>query len=208
MCDTVKEMEESKEIFMKAKTVVEFMEIWSRFYENKICIPTYYSKFIGGPDNPQANIQLGHKLKEIAIRGFLAIDSQVGIPNEQKGYLIGFLPNTMVEMVVDNLNRYSGIISFYSNIKNFNGEVCENLYVTYDPTEAISSDANKMPGTPYTQIGRPDSDSFETIREWMSEKVKRKIKAKKYKYVVILAPCFDSPSEFVFDKLLEVLRCI
>jgi len=40
----------------------------------------------------------------------------------------------------------------------------------------------------------------------MSNPVKKK--TKKYEYFVITAPGFDEPSEYIFDKLLEVLKSL
>ena len=209
MCDTAREREISKKIFQSAKTVVDFMNIWSKFYENKICIPTYYSKFVGAEDS-DASVELGLKLKEIAQRGVLGIDSQVGEPGQQKQYIIGFMPTKMANMVIEELNRYSGIVAFYSDIKE---EVTTNgLFVTYDPEsdEDIikGSEEKKMLGDPFSIISGPDEDSFESIRKWMSDKVKKKINKKTYSHFAIIAPCFTAPPEYIFDKLLEVLRGI
>ena len=171
MCDTNEEIALSKKIFKSANTVSEFMDLWSTFYENKICIPTYLSKFVGADDNPQATLELGKKLKEIAKRGFLAIDSQVGIPGYQKGYLVGFLPNSMIDIVIPNLNRYSGIIAFSLDIIN---AAAEGLFVTYDQDDneiAESVVTKKMNGDPMTSVGTPDS--LESIREWMSKTVRK-----------------------------------
>jgi len=213
MCDNELDMEKSKEIFLKCKTVVEFMEIWSKFYENEICIPTYHSKFVGAEDNPQATRDLGKKLKEIARRGFLATDSQVNIPGNQKSYIVGYLPNKMAKLLSEELNRYSGIVAFYSDIKDFREEdedVFEHLFVTYDANDdeiLKSAKNNKMSGVPFTTIPSYEG-SFDTVREWMSKEVKKKINIGTYKYFVCISPCFDSEPEFLFDKVLEVLRSI
>lgn len=209
MCDNEKNMENSKRQFLKAETVVEFMELWSRFYENGICIPTYLSTFLEGDDkNEFATKELGLKLKEIARRGFLAIDSQITIPGEQKGYIIGYVPEKMAILLAEELNRYSGIVAFYNDIKDFSEDVSAGLYVTYDRQEGEIIDVNsrKMPGSPFTSVGNTDSDSFEMIREWMSKPVKKKMTASRYKYFILISPCHDSPAHFVFDTLLAVLR--
>jgi hypothetical protein len=209
MCDDA-EMKRSKKLLKSATTVVEFMEIWSGFFENKICIPFYGAKFIGASDNPEATIELGKKLKEINMRGFLTIDSQVNVPGNQKGYVSGYIPETMAHYVVSELNRYSGIVAFYSDVKEFGRDVM-GLYVTYDAFDdeiVKSAELKKMIGNPFTSLFASESDSLEEIREWMSDKVKKKIKAKKYKFLNVISPCFESPPEFVFDKVLEVLRSI
>jgi hypothetical protein len=212
MCDNDEDMKKSKLEFGKAETVVEFMELWSRFYENRICIPTYYSTFIDGSDkNEFATKELGMKLKEIARRGFLAIDSQITIPGEQKGYIVGYVSEKMADLLVKKLNRYSGIVAFYSDIKDFQEDVGVGLYVTYDQDEEEIKEAviqKRMFGEPFTHVGNPDPDSFQMIREWMSKPVRNKMRADRYKYLIIVSPCHDSPPHLVFDKLLEVLRGI
>ena len=209
MCDNEADMEKSRREFLKAKTVVEFMELWSRFYENGICIPTYYSTFLeGGDKNVFATKELGLKLKEIARRGFLAIDSQITIPGEQKGYIIGYVPEKMAILLAEELNRYSGIVAFYNDIKDFSESVSAGLYVTYDREEGeiIDVKSRKMPGNPFTAVGNTDSQSFDMIREWMSKPVKKKMTHSRYKYFILISPCHDSPPHLVFDTLLTVLR--
>jgi hypothetical protein len=65
-----------------------------------------------------------------------------------------------------------------------------------------------MLGEPFTNVGSVDLYPFELIREWMSKPLQKKFIPNKYKYITIVAPCFDSPREYIFDKLLEVLRNI
>jgi hypothetical protein len=60
--------EQSRKTFLKAKTMVDFMKLWSSFYENKICIPTYFASFVGAEDNEQATHELGLKFKFILNR--------------------------------------------------------------------------------------------------------------------------------------------
>lgn len=207
MCDTNGEMEISKQIFLKANTVMEFMNVWSKFYENKICIPTYFSKFVGAEDNPEATAGLGRKLKEIAQRGILAIDSQVGVPGNQKQYITGFLPTKLAEIIIPEINRYSSIVGFYGPI--IDTETTSGLYVTYDALpEDIEKGAakKKMLGDPFSSIRGADVDSFETIREWMSPSVRAKINKKRYSHFLIMSPCFGADPEYIFDALLEVLR--
>lgn len=208
MCDNEQDMEKSKRQFLKAESVVKFMELWSRFYENGICIPTYLSTFLDGDDkNEFATRELGLKLKEIARRGFLAIDSQITIPGEQKGYLIGYVPEKMAILLAEELNRYSGIVAFYNDIKDFSEDVSAGLYVTYDSDErGVVAEGRRMSGNPFTAVGNTDSQSFDMIREWMSKPVKKKMTSTRYKYFVVISPCHDSPPHLVFDTLLAVLR--
>lgn len=209
MCDTIQEIEISKKIFLSAKTVVEFMDLWSKFYENKICIPTYLSKFIGAGDNPEASEELGKKFKEISKRGVLAIDSQVGIPGSQKQYITGYMSTNLADVVIPELNRYSGIVAFYGPIVEM--DTTDGLYVTYDVDDEEKEEGakiKKMLGEPFTSIRGADTYSFADIREWMSRPVKKKTKKDKYSHFVIIDPCFSDPSEYIFDKLLEVLRGI
>lgn len=209
MCNNEKAMESSKREFLKAETVVEFMELWSRFYENGICIPTYFSTFLEGSDrNEFATKELGLKLKEIAKRGFLATDSQITIPGEQKGYITGYVPEKMAHILAVELNRYSGIVAFYNDIKDFKEDVSAGLYVTYDPGEDGILNRKKMIGNPFTSIGNTDLHSFNLIREWTSKTVRKKITEDRYRYFVIVSPCLDSPAHLVFDTLLEVMRNI
>lgn len=212
MCDNISDMEKSKAVFLKCKTVVEFMETWSKFYENEICIPTYLSKFVGAEDNPQATYSLGKKLKEIARRGFLATNSQVNIAGNQKSYMVGYIPNKMAGLLARELNRYSGIVAFYNDIEDYDisKNIHSGLYVTYDALDdEISESAKnkKMTGEPFSVIPAND-DSLDDIREWMSKEVKKKINKNTYKYFVCISACFDAEPEYLFDKVLEVLRAI
>jgi len=207
MCDTIKELEFSKNIFLNAKTVIEFMNLWSKFYENKICIPTYLSKFVGASDNPEATLELGLKLKEITQRGVLSVDSQVGIPGNQKQYIVGFMPTKMADIVITEINRYSGIVAFYGDIEE--KDTTKGLYLTYDALDKRieeSVQVKKMLGEPYTHITGADESAFKSIRKWMSKSVKKKINKERYSHFVIMAPCFTAPPEYIFDKLVEVLR--
>ena len=205
MCDTDAELEISKKIFLSAKTVAGFMDIWSKFYENKVCIPFYYSKFIGAEDNPEATKELGLKFKEISRRGVLADNSQVGIPGHQKQYITGFMSPRLADVVIPEINRYSGIVAFYGPIVEL--DTTKGLFVTYDvyPEEQKQgAEKKKMLGDPYSVLSGPDVSNWNSIRGWMSKPVKKK--TKDYVYFTITSPCFDVPSEYIFDKLLEVLR--
>src|SRR5205809_947933 len=79
--------------------------------------------------------ELGLKLKEIARRGFLGLDSQITIPGYQKGYLVGYVSEKMASLLAEELNRFSGIVAFYSDVKEFKEIFGESLYVTYDATD-------------------------------------------------------------------------
>ena len=206
-CESEKDRENSKKIFMKAKTVKKFMKQWGKFYRNKICIPTYLDKFVGeitsgdqsNHDNPQANFELGEKLYKISKIGILAVDSQVTIPGNQKGYITAFVHKNLAERLAQECNRYPDIVAFYNTLYD---KGSEGLYVTYD---SLIVKENKMVGTPYSQVGRVDTDSLDQIREWMSEPVKRVINKNNYVYFVMINPSFTSPPEYVFDVLLNVL---
>ena len=105
------------------------------------------------------------------------------------------------------MNRYSGIVAFYGPITEDNPT--KGLYVTYDVTkeeEKRGAENKKMEGEPYTHLSGPDVGSWEAIREWMSKPVRKQ--TKNYSYFTIMSPCFSAPPEYIFDKLLEVLRKI
>lgn len=203
--------EESKKAFLKAKTQEDFLNLWSKFYENKIQIPTYFGNFIGDEDsdNPYADIELGLKFREITLRGVMAIDSQVNVPGYQKGYVIGYMPKKLCDYVIEKLNKYNCIVAFNCPIRE--GLGVENLYVTYDQTnEQIEKSAKrgKMYGPGFTNIGRSDESSLDFIREWMSPEVKKKINNERWDYFVITCPCFDASKNYHVDCLLHVLRNI
>ena len=88
-CDNQEDRDYSQEYFLQQNTLGEFLKAWASFYDNNICIPTYYDTFydnING-DNPQATKLMGEKLKQITLNGIIVTNSQVTIPYNQKGYI-------------------------------------------------------------------------------------------------------------------------
>ena len=62
-CEDPKYIAESEKKFKNAKTIKEFLHLWSKFYNNEICIPTYLDVFVGGEDNEQATYEMGRKFQ-------------------------------------------------------------------------------------------------------------------------------------------------
>lgn len=55
--------DESKLAFMSVTTIDEFLELWSRFYDNEVFIPTYGDRFINlDGDNPHADKDVSRKV--------------------------------------------------------------------------------------------------------------------------------------------------
>src|SRR5437868_10410390 len=79
--------------FYACNTIFDFLQLWSDFYENKVCLPTYYGTFVSDKgDNPHANFALGKKFKAITLMVVIPMDSQVTIPLKQKGYIHALVP--------------------------------------------------------------------------------------------------------------------
>ena len=58
------EIEESYQTFLYCNNLEEFLSLWSSFYENKIYVPRYLSKFVGAEDNPEATFEMGEKFQK------------------------------------------------------------------------------------------------------------------------------------------------
>lgn len=210
-CENQRDIEKSRKIFRDAKNVKQFLQVWSSFYENVVCIPTYLSTFVSDKedhDNIHATLKLGEKLKEITMAGIIPFDSQVTIPGEQKGYMLAYVPLNMAEKLTVELNRYSGIVAYYT-INSEKLHDAEGLYVTYDGTDKEfkqGAKIGKLLGEPMTNIGKSDFTTLESIREWMSKPVRKIISHKNYAFLCVIAPDFYASSEFIFDCILNVVK--
>ena len=174
----------------------QFLHLWELFYSNEICIPGYYGSFVDEDgDNPEATFELGNKFKEINRHRVICFDSQVGIVGNQKGYVTAYVPKIMAEPLSQELNRYSGIVAFYSEKQDNDSIINEGLYVTYDNSEEEKD--RRTLGKPFTQVGRIDFSSMEFIQEWLSKSMRKVISEWNYYQLTIVAPCFDSPSEYI-----------
>lgn len=71
-CTKDKDRNISKDKFNKVKKLNQFIELWSGFYDNKICIPTYMDNFVGAEDNPDATMEMGRKFQEIVSYGIIS----------------------------------------------------------------------------------------------------------------------------------------
>ena len=210
-CENKIDIEKSRKLFKKANTVLKFLEVWSSFYENEVCIPTYLSTFIStgeDHDNPQANLKLGEKLKQITLAGIIPFDSQVTISGEQKGYMLAYVPKSIADTLTEELNRYSGIVAYYTTLDTKEGGA-QGLFATYDGTKEEGKEGAKLGklfGNPMTNIGSTDFGTLESIREWMSKPVKKFINSKNYVFLCVIAPDFSRNAEFVFDCVLNVVK--
>jgi len=198
-CDDDETRDYFKQQFYACHTVNDFLQLWSTFYENKVCLPSYYSTFVNdNGDNPQATLELGKKFKAITLMGVIPMDSQVTIPFKQKGYIHALAPTNIVRFIATDLNRYNNIIAFNYNLT----ESCvgaRNLFVTYND--------DFITGEPYTHVGTMDNYVY-YINAWINSTLKGKINVNTYQQLVIVNPSFDSSQEYIVDVLLNVLNNI
>ncbi len=190
------------EKFKQVETLEQFLDLWSEFYLNKICIPSYYATFVGSPDNPRATFELGKKLIDITKIGVIPYDSQLTISGYQKGYIMAYIPEIIAESLSEELNRHDNIIAFTTDL-HYNG--VDNLFVTYN-----INDENKLKGV--TKISA-DVDTLEyyhcSIHSWISDgKLKQILNHHNYVSLTLVNPSFSSHTEYVYDVLLSSINNI
>lgn len=200
--------------FLDVKTMEAFRLLYALFYSNEICVPStvasgFYPNSANEPhDNREATRELGAKFKRLVVGGLLPFDSQVTKPYNQKGYLYAFVPHDLGVTLADEINRYDGIIAFVTPILVEQPTV-ENLVLTYDATreqEQASVPARRSMGEPYTQLALHTWwESYEFLREWMSDEVKNEFTPENYDVLVVISPSFALPSDYVVDATLRAL---
>lgn len=170
-CDDQETRNYSYQYFLEQNTLKDFLIAWASFYDNNICIPTYYDTFYdNNGDNPQATKLMGEKFKQITLKGVIITNSQVSIPYNQKGYIQAYVPNHRVKQLNDYLNRY--IVSFYVPLNEDNPGV-RGLYVTYDGEEKLSQMIKFTQGIAFSQVGSTDDGSIIQIRRWLNKNLQK-----------------------------------
>jgi len=191
--------------FQNAKTLKDYLLLYSLFYLNEICINNYSDTFINPKgDNPLANEELGKKFKNITLMGIISFDSQLTIPGQQKGYISAYVPDDLAQKLAVDLNRYDNIIAFTTWIT---GEHCiREMYVTYDATKDIilqGAKQNKLLGDPETFIRSPDDRAYSFMQEWMSDEVKKQFNPETHVILNVIATSIHAPQHYVVDVLLK-----
>lgn len=198
-------IKKSKKLFNRCKTIKDFLELWSKFYENEIYLPGYYGKFVSlEGDNPQATLDMGKKFEQITLKGVIPFDSQVTIPYIQKGYISALVNKEYMHQLCALLNRYNNIIAFSFNL-NGDDDGADYLYVTYEqhPKE---TPVGKMVGKQRTQVGGADTSMMTFIHEWINEHLQSIINEYTYCQLTIINPSFESDPEYIIDVLLEAVN--
>ncbi len=196
--------EESEAAFKEAETMEEFLKLWSRFYDNKIMIPTCGALFINSEgDNPQADAVLAEKFKALTAKGLICTTCQVMIPFQQKAYLGLYCPRDNVSLFCSELNRFEDIVAFWHSSPPFD-DCLENLYVTYgSPSSAIplagrKMHQSKMTGRAITRLGAGCSE-LGLISEWLSDEMQDLFNPGTHVYVNITSPSFKTDPLYIFD---------
>lgn len=204
-------IEASRQRFLKVTRVVDFLRLWAAFYRNEIYIPSYSLLFDNEQDtHAAAETGVGEKFYNITRHRFIANDFQTTEPGRQKGYITGYVPNGVAKLLDDKLNRYSGIVSWYSSIGvNHDDDFGYGPLVTVDVSDdeaERTQETGEMYGDSFSNCPMMDQGEFEGILEWLNPGMKIMMNPKNYKYVTIIAPDLDGPPYLVVDRLLEALR--
>lgn len=197
----------SKEIFSRAKTYQEFLNLWSKFYSNEICIPTYFSVFIGAEDNKHATKKMGQKFQEITEHGVIPTNFQTNnLKDGQKAYVNLLATEEVADAITIYINRYPGFVAFYQDTT---GESCvTGLFITYDPTKEQTKKTMKTGvffGDPFTHLGIK-SDDINFIQEWLNPSMKNVISNENFKEVTIIDAIPTEKADRILDLLLNALR--
>lgn len=203
-CDDIdgEDVQKSKLLFENATSWEEFLDIWSKFYVNEVCIPTYMSKFIGGPDNDQADLKTGLLFQKITKNGFLPIESQATIPGSQKEYVEGFVRKYEAPHLVNELNRFENIVAWWNEIDASSS--LQGLCVTYDSSLKPDKNTKTMIGNPFSFIGRSNAfPVFEDVRSWMYDDLKYQFTIQDFVHVVVINTSFHEKSNYALNCILK-----
>jgi len=206
-CESQEGHTKSKEIFSQAKTYSQFLDLWSKFYINEICIPTYFASFIGDNDNKYATIEMGKKFQTITKYGLIPVNFQTNsLKSGQKAYVNLYATETVSSIITEYINRYPGFVAFYQDV---NGESCVNgLFVTYDPDKEQRKKTMKTGvffGDPFSHMGTKSED-IDTIREWLTLPLLNVITNENFKEVIIIDTIPTEKSDRILDLLLNTLK--
>ena len=207
-CSKEKDRNISRDKFNKVKTFQGFIDLWSKFYTNEICIPTYLDNFVGAGDNPDATIEMGKKFQEIVSYGIIPHNFQTNsLEDTQKAYVDMYVPNELASVIAEYINRYPGYVSFWQDIKD--EFTLGDLVVTYDPTEEERKNSVKKGvffGDPFSRLGYAGQDDFDFISEWLSKKAKKIINKDNFKQVTVIDTIPTAKSDRILDVILYALR--
>lgn len=207
-CKDKKVRKLSKKKFHKAKSLEQFLELWSKFYNNEICIPTYYNTFVGAGDNPDATFEVGKKFQDIVKHGIIPTNYQPNsLKDLQKGYINMFVPNELVDYLSTYINRYPGYVAFWNDIAD--DFVINGLVVTYDPDEKereVSQKVGVFMGDPFSMMGYAGGDDYDFIEEWINNNVKEDFNKDTYKYFTVVDTIPTEKPNRIIDIVLIALR--
>lgn len=205
-------IERSKQAFRRVTDWDSFCKVWAQFYTGQIAIPTYGGTFVGTDDNRLANRKDASKLVNLTETGTIVIfDSQSGSPaDRQKAYVQAFARDKeTARMIVDEMNRYSGIFAYATRVENKSfEEIIEPLVpatVTYDD-RGVNNPLKPLTGRPYTrQWLFTNSDEAEMVFDWVDPQVRRSILRKILYHVVIIDTIFTR-KDYLLKTLCEVVN--
>ena len=120
----------SQQQFRKARSWREWVDLWTRFYADRMCLPAYSGVWTGRDDSPgevsttfeggdyQKMLDTGKRLAQLSrATGLLFDDGQAGDSKlAQRQYLTGFAParfQPVLHAVSEEINRIPGLVAFY-----------------------------------------------------------------------------------------------
>lgn len=194
--------EESLLKFKECKTLEEFLHLWSLFYENKIYIPTYNSKFLRSANKSKNKSENIAKFQKITKAGIICLSSQSVIPGKQKGYITAYALQSSRSKLLEELNRYDGIVGLGCEIMD------SNAFTTYVTYENVAVNERRMNGKSVTSVGGGDPSLYNILDREFSQ-CTQFINAENYFYLTIIAPHYASSPDYclnILEKSLQVFN--
>lgn len=192
--------EDYVEASLNAETFEEWLDVYSKVYDNLYRAPFYGSYFRNNSDGTNDE-ETGELFKILTKRGIICVNSQKNIPGCQKAYIDAYVREKKAREIYQEINRFDGICCFWTHVNR--KEADGSIPVTY--TEEPEPGSTIMKGKIYTRMHfSSDWDTFETLREHMSEDVADEFSPQNFVYLACICTMTSFESNYLLKKLVEV----